>query len=557
MATLPDNCIDTILTDPPYDLTGKSGSGGFMGKSWDASGIAFNPDVWRECLRVAKPGATLMAFGGDRTHHRLMVAIEDAGWEIRTCIYWIFGSGFPKSLPVRKSLERQFSADALCVCDQNSRQIIRDFQSDYPECCHSGDEQLLLDQDTVQDVLPSQVDVLACSRDDHNRDDLCSEQANTCPDGASAHPSNGDCLFHNAPQLTRSQENDNILSDNPLNRSPSLQTEIHKMDSRKSDKSNSVYDSASFSSLNTPFNETVDNALDTNIPQCSKCGKLKTAIWEGYGTALKPAAEIIVVAMKPIDGTFAANAEKWGVAGLNIDGGRVEAEQSYADKGIRLPSNKASTCYGQTKGKDDDWHKFPGNPQGRYPANLIHDGSDEVLAEFDKAGVSGGSKPIQRPEGFRRFNGTDYNNGKEYNTSAYESPGYEDSGSAARFFQQCPPDPTDHPDAARFHYCPKAPQSERQTPRNNHPTQKPLSLMRYLCKLTKTPTGGVVLDPFGGSGTTGLAAIAEGRDYIIIEKEPEYCQIIRRRIAEYTGEEIAPKEIKVTEDQTAKQMSLW
>jgi site-specific DNA-methyltransferase (adenine-specific) len=111
MRQFPDNCVDSIITDPPYNLTDKSGNGGFMGKRWDASGIAFSPEIWREALRVAKPGATLMAFGGSRTYHRLVCAIEDAGWEIRDCIMWIYGSGFPKSLDIGKAIDRSAIVD--------------------------------------------------------------------------------------------------------------------------------------------------------------------------------------------------------------------------------------------------------------------------------------------------------------------------------------------------------------------------------------------------------------------------------------------------------------
>jgi DNA modification methylase len=129
-------------------------------------------------------------------------------------------------------------------------------------------------------------------------------------------------------------------------------------------------------------------------------------------------------------------------------------------------------------------------------------------------------------------------------------------GSAARYFAQCPPDPTAHPEAARFKYCPKASKRERGNG-NTHPTVKPLSLLRYLAKLTRPPDGGIVLDPFAGSGTTALACISEAREFILIEKEPEYAELCRRRIAEYSGAEVAPVEHKVTETETVKQMSLW
>jgi site-specific DNA-methyltransferase (adenine-specific) len=246
---------------------------------------------------------------------------------------------------------------------------------------------------------------------------------------------------------------------------------------------------------------------------------------------------------------FAKNAAKWGVAGLNIDGGRIEAPNGITKGGN--PTGNNNPCF-MSKENDPRQERTPPHPKGRWPANIIHDGSDEVEAEFAKAGVrTSGGKYLRRKELKNRHIYGDF--------AAYEKTNFHpgDTGTPSRYFQQCPPDPTQHPDAARFHYCPKAPTSERSTSGNNHPTQKPLSLIRYLCRLTKTPAGGIVLDLFAGSGTTALACIAEGRDYILIEKEPEYAEICRRRIAEYTGEEIAPKEIELADNQKVKQMSLW
>jgi hypothetical protein len=272
---------------------------------------------------------------------------------------------------------------------------------------------------------------------------------------------------------------------------------------------------------------------------------------------LSPAHEPIVLAMKPIESTFAANAEKWGVSGLNIDGGRVGTEDDLQ----RLDSNPLESQHrinhqmGYRKSqyyKGDEKPKMWGTPKGkgRFPANVIWDGSEEVKAEFDKAGVSVSSDRIRN----NNNNNKGYTCYGNYNDTI--TKGFSDSGTPARFFAQCPPDPTAHPKAARFHYCPKAGKRERGNG-NNHPTVKPLSLLRYLARLTRPPDGGIVLDPFGGSGTTALACIAEGRDFILIEKEPEYAELCRRRIAEYSGAEVAPVEHKVTEAETVEQMSLW
>jgi len=247
--------------------------------------------------------------------------------------------------------------------------------------------------------------------------------------------------------------------------------------------------------------------------------------------SLKPAWEPIVVAMKPLDGTFAANAEKWGVAGLNIDGGRIGTE-SHIVHGKE--AGKFQPCGGETK---KDYHEV----QGRFPANVILDEEAAAMLDEQSGERSAGHYSGKVPEG-----------GGLYKLGLKPMPdrGYTETGGASRFF-----------------YCAKASRAERNAglegieavrradrnkadgvggdnPRNrtntlkqnHHPTVKPLKLMEHLCELTKTPTGGVVLDCFGGSGTTGVACVNTGRDYVIIEKEPEYAEIARRRI-EYAKEQ--------------------
>ncbi|ODU22761.1 MAG: hypothetical protein ABS87_00925 [Sphingomonas sp. SCN 67-18] len=313
--------VDSVVTDPPYHLTsivkrfsadnaapvkvGKTGAyarsaRGFMGKKWDGGDIAFRPETWRAVFDVMKPGAHLVAFGGTRTYHRMVCAIEDAGFEVRDQLAWLYGCGFPKS---------------------------------------------------------------------HNQ--------------------HGD--------------------------------------------------------------------------------------WEGWGSALKPAIEPIVLARKPLCGTIAANLQAHGVGALNIEACRIETEGDLA----------------------------------RWPANVIHDGSDEVLAGFPDT-QSGLFLPHHRARGVGRIGTFEIRD-----RSGEEHPTYGDSGSAARFF-----------------YSAKATADERFG--SKHPTVKPLDLMRWLCRLI-TPPGGLVLDPFAGSGTTGIAAMAEGFNAILIEREAEYIADINRRIAHVTG----------------------
>ncbi len=222
--------------------------------------------------------------------------------------------------------------------------------------------------------------------------------------------------------------------------------------------------------------------------------------WNGWGTALKPAHEDWILLRKPLEGTVAQNVLKWGVGGINIDGCRVETLQD--DKWYNSNYPHKTTGYDASGYKIDYKRETMSNNKGRFPANLIHDGSDEVLALFPNT-KSG--KMLQHIEG------GDFNvYGKQYPRDV-ETIG--DSGSAARFF-----------------YCAKPSKSERGS-YNNHPTVKSITLMRYLCKLI-TPPNGWILDPFGGSGSTGLAAMEEGFDCIMIERDTSSVEIARRRIAD-------------------------
>ena len=344
-----------------------------------------------------------MVFGGTRTFHRLTCVIEDAGWEIRDCMMWLYGSGFPKSHDISKAIDKAKGVEF------------------------------------------------------------------------SSRPASG-------VGFMKPDSEDWHVTKNQLKRK----------------------------------GETTDLARQ----------------WDGYGTALKPAWEPIIVAMKPLDGTFAQNAEKWGVGGLWIDGGRIEVDGS---EDRSRDNSKCKTTDKFFGGKQRINQPIPIS-QGRWPANVILDEEagvmlDEQVGEL-KSG--GGNKKSQDPGMWA---------GKKPQDWVCNS----NSGGASRFF-----------------YCAKASRSERNAGlegmeakrtdseyrpgddgtqgiqsrlhgattkgQNNHPTVKPLKLMEYLCKLTKTPTGGVVLDPFGGSGTTALACINTGRKYILIEKDPHYCEIARARV---------------------------
>jgi site-specific DNA-methyltransferase (adenine-specific) len=304
IATLPDCSIDSIVTDPPYEL-------GFMGKKWDASGIAYDVTLWEQCLRVLKPGGHLLAFGGTRTYHRMTCAIEDSGFEIRDCIVWLYGSGFPKS---------------------------------------------------------------------HN--------------------------------------------------------------------------------LNND--------------------------WDGWGTALKPANEPIVLARKPLAGTVAANVTEYGTGAMNIDGTRIATDDRFSGG----PRGKSGFAAGYDS---DGW--TAGSDKGRWPANVI--ANENMNEEWVKYFFTPKASRTERNAGLTalEWKHTDFGGG----------------GKPGAGFNE-----VTHGKAPAH-----AP--------NNHPTVKPLALMRYLVRLI-TPPGGTVLEPFAGSGTTLMAAVMEGCNAIGCEITDEYIEIIERRV---------------------------
>ena len=429
LATLPDASVDSVVTDPPYGLE-------FMGKEWDApwkasgvgrgvrvaterademtptgvghttsagpylaarvdsvrvAGLPFQQwcELWaRECLRVLKPGGHLLAFGGSRTWHRLAVAIEDAGFELRDSIAWLYGSGFPKSLDVSKAIDKAAGAE---------REVI----------------------------------------------------------GLKA---------SNRPNVVGQRPGDSMGGGN--------------------------------------YGERVETAPAT--PDAER--------WQGWGTALKPAFEPVVVARKPLEGTVAANVLTWGTGALNIDATRVATTDSLgggANKGMTAETRHEG--FARPWMRDDEAREAAAarsrentaraQALGRWPANVVLD--EHAAAELDRQSGESSSR-IGKPRGAASGDGWGMTaTGAEYN----------DQGGASRFF-----------------YVAKAPTSER--PRVGgiaHPTVKPLDLMRWLVRLV-TPPGGTVLEPFAGSGTTAEACVLEGFQCIAIEREADYLPLITSRL---------------------------
>ena len=450
MARLDAESVDAIVCDPPYGLS-------FMGKGWDSfkeGDIAMrrNPQmdavntgasrqggrqracvdyqkrqardmmafqeamnaVFIEALRVAKPGAHLLAFGGTRTYHRLACAIEDAGWEIRDCVMWVYGSGFPKSHDVSKAIDKaagHWRGKSAGITSKNGAM--------------SG------------------------------------------------------------PNYARTLKGDPVTA-------------------------------------------------------------AAAAAAAGWGTALKPAWEPVIVARKPLCGTVAENVLRHGTGGINVDGCRVEGSWTTwrrADGSIN--AEVAGFASGHIYG-DGNSHRNPEHPSGRWPANVIHDGSDEVVGLFPSVKSGGQNATASSRPGF---------------SGGWSRPGcsgYHDSGSAARFFYCAKASKADREEGladmpqrdTSLKYnggegfagrtlvdgeWVNTDKANREKPRNHHPTVKPTALMRYLCRLV-TPPGGLVLDPFCGSGSTGKAAVLEGFRFIGIEREAEYVEIARSRIAAVISE---------------------
>jgi DNA modification methylase len=519
---LPDKSIDSAVMDPPYHLTsivkrfgsgsaapaksGKTGayaraSAGFMGKQWDGGDIAFRVELWVEVLRVLKPGGHLVAFSGTRTYHRMACAIEDAGFEIRDQIGWCYGAGFPKSHNVSRNI-----GDARCACEgqagaasvlQHDLRSVRgadvsQAQRDAVErgqVLHDGVSQ----QGASSAVLRAEPekgrsrrakrgvegwgDVQEAPRELCERP-LCGVSAGTGVDGSPGRLRDG------APP-----------SDGPMG---GQATDADGM--RASQGSRPAQQRAG--ELGTVALQSDAQAGGAWTP-CGRCGK--PIIPDGLGSALKPAWEPICLARKPMTGTLAQNVLEHGTGGLNIDGCRVEtdpgddifAKNPHTHGGF---GHADAQVYGAGKGSDY-------KPQnGRWPANLIHDGSEEVVGAFpeSESGIA-----VTRNGGGRRIGGNGIYGGSAPHDGLPDS-GYSDAGSAARFF-----------------YTAKADAEDRLG--SKHPTVKPLDLMQWLVRLV-TPKGGMVLDCFAGTGTTGEAAWREGMRACLIEREAEYQADIARRM---------------------------
>lgn len=414
--TFEENSIDAIITDPPYEL-------GFMGKSWDASGIAYNVELWKKALRVLKPGGYLLAFGGSRTFHRIACAIEDGGFEIRDTIMWLYGSGFPKSLNIGLAIDKK-----------------RGVESEVVGTGKSG------------------------SADTHTR----------CMNSVAK---SGEDVFGGEYKIKKAN------------------------------------------------NE-----------------------WSGWGSCLKPAFEPIIMARKPFKGSLVDNVLEYGVGGLNIDECRVGNEiiSGGTMPDFRDIGKKSKEAIGIDKLSFHQVSNVERKPLeehvGRFPANIIHDGSEEVISGMPET-KSSGSQP--------NYESGNQDNPSHLYTNIKSGQHFEDEGSASRYFYCAKASSKDRDEGLNnFETRTKVfnGQSEKSSKdikevearfttecKNIHPTVKPMELMQYLVRLV-CPKGATILDIFNGSGSTGKAVAFENRErdmnykYIGIELDPEYCKISEARI---------------------------
>jgi DNA modification methylase len=369
---VPDNSVDSIVTDPPYGIS-------FMSKKWDYD--VPSVEIWKECLRVLKPGGFLLSFSSTRTYHRMTINIEDAGFEIRDSCTWNYSSGFPKSHNISASIDKMYG-----------------------------------------------------------------------------HPNRGRAIPTASSYQACDVDQDNKLTSNPVG----------------------------------PYEPKTDEAKQ----------------WQGWGTALKPSQEFIAMARKPLDGTVANNVLTWGTGGINIDATRVPMSDEDYEKlssGVERIREKGGTMGNSWKNSSDLSGANPVNPAGRWPANFIHDGSQEVLELFpDVKGSAARFFYVPKASKKDKEEGLD---------------DFEERTQAATFG-----------DIGPMEGNPRKPNTGHvQKIRNHHPTVKPTELMKYLCRLVTQP-GGIVLDPFMGSGSTGKAAILEGFRFIGCELDEEYLAIAEARI---------------------------
>ena len=561
------NSISCIVTDPPYGL-------GFMGKEWDA-GLPHD-EIWKEALRVVKPGGYLLAFGGTRTYHRLTCAIEDAGFEIRDCLMWIFGSGFPKSHnhfgldgygtalkpayePIIVGQKPYEITDLFAIISYDltheiHRNICQRSNVDADDVERNLNDSLVLLNRVLPFSVQESVKIFAWEK---------LADANFVARNITAH----EHALNSASSFTVPGNASTIGCEERVLANQILSGGVDAMCANIQDIYMSVITNDTSENIASLWRSTLEDLLremnkftiKTALKLITELKILKSCLFpitsKDTGN-LNPDYQPIIMAMKPCDGTFAQNAEKWGQAGINIDGCRIGK--------IRPSTNQDPNKF--TKWKENDGRtRSPSNhpdleiDKGRWPANVLFDEEAAAMLDEQRGILKSGSR-----------------------SKDYVNLGNVKAGHAGKKIQNTRCEFSEG-GASRFFYCAKTssrernegleglPDTECQTgcsgampiddngkerdrfkkiAKNNHPTVKPLKLMEYLITLvmpkpydsawptldtkdegiTKTRQDNILLDPFAGSGSTIVAAHRLGIKAIGIEKSAEYCEIARKRL---------------------------
>jgi DNA modification methylase len=479
MRSMPDNSVDAVVTDPPYGLS-------FMGKKWDYD--VPSEEVWRECLRVLKPGGHLLAFAGTRTQHRMACRIEDAGFEIRDMIAWVYGSGFPKSLDVSKAIDKMDATEAR-----------RDRQLRFTEWVRgTGLTAVRIDG------------ITGTNMGGHYTTAASQPAVATREHFETLRPHFGCAVPEWVERLVdeRTVESENFKRRDVVGTHEKLESWDYA--------GNNVFQTGGSAGRVT----IVETVAHTNAARQ----------WAGWGTALKPALEPITMARKPFTSSVAANVVEHGTGAINVDGCRVAwsgvedaaaAATGAACFAKTLASGKARQSVSIGKESRDGTEVYdPMSLSGRWPANLIHDDGDEVqqvLGDASRFFYCAKASKSDREEGLEEMPEVHRVNGNKLTDQDYLVINGE------------------------------RPETAESGPRKNiHPTVKPTDLMRYLCRLVTQP-GGVVLDPFMGSGSTGKAAVLEGFRFVGIERDETYFEIAKRRILN----------TEAKQEPSSKQGELW
>lgn len=505
--TLEEKSIDAIVTDPPYGLTsitkrfgkedsapakeGKDGSfarlsKGFMGKTWDGTGIEYNVEFWKKCFKVLKPGGYLLSFGGTRTFHRIACAIEDAGFEIRDTLMWLYGSGFPKSMDVSKQIDKNANSEELNIIGQ-----------------------WLKEQRIKANLSKKQV----------------AESLNITESAVYNWEEN--------PKKYGFPTKENWLKIKALYNFDSSFDDFKKEAIRKVIGTKKVMGKDN----DIIYGKYKGGEINITIPTT-----LNAIKYAGYGTCLKPAYEPIIMARKPVEGTVADNMLKYGVGGINIDECRV------GDETVSIHNAPIGTFAGGERERGSDTNSYR-ESQGRFPANVITDGSDEVKANMPYTKSTGQTSDMPNFKDSKDTHLSFGQNDKPLSRLASNTIYANDEGSACRYFYCAKASKKDRDEGLEEFTLSKTTdgciRNNQETAgkfgansslrRNSHPTVKPTELMQYLVRLV-APKGAVVLDPFCGSGSTGKACMYENTErnanykFIGIEMTEEYLPIIVARI---------------------------